>query len=256
MLDEELSDPLRDQHGHVCPFAVPTARLPIGYRDARSDPHGWDAPPVTDPTCCRSSRATTTPLRARRPRPRRSARSRCSCASDPDGWPYYARPRLGLDRTIGAADGGRRSERDRSSSAPPRPSSGSTRPLRRCSPRPARPVSPSRGCPLLPSPAGSMPPSHPGDRRSARILGADDPDLPAALGAVGAGFAGPGRRGARVARSRSAGMATGLLRVAAAFDDHGDVVGGGSHGPRGTTSPSSPGSRSPPRPPPRRRERR
>lgn len=158
---------------------------------------------------------------------------------DPSGWPFYARPRLGLDVPFTAADVQRVRVRQREVGAPEA--------LEWVLETTPSVLDAARAdglhvaeCPLLALPAD---PSLLGEvsRRVAqqvttRVLEADSPDLPAAIGAVGAGFAGtddvePGDPGGRVELMRA-----GLLVTVAAYDERGDIVGGGSHSPRGNTT--------------------
>ncbi|HYU84139.1 MAG TPA: GNAT family N-acetyltransferase [Kribbellaceae bacterium] len=69
-----------------------------------------------------------------------------------------------------------------------------------------------------------------------RILTADDPELEMALGAVGAGFGGRDEVEPTDAGHRPALIEAGTLIVAAAYDEAGRIVGGGSAAPRGHTA--------------------
>ena len=167
--------------------------------------------------------------------------------SDPDGWPYYARPRLGLDAEVTSDDVRRVRERQRELDAPE-----SFEWVHQITPSL---LAAARGaglrvdeCPLLalfPAPASApcAGPKSPVRQRVApavtprvRALAPDDLDLAPAVGAVHAGFGGsdtiePGRVGARPRL-----IGAGLLSMVAAYDEQGDVVGGGSHSPRGETT--------------------
>lgn len=69
-----------------------------------------------------------------------------------------------------------------------------------------------------------------------RILAADDPDLAMALGAVSAGFGGHDEVEPTDAAHRPDLIEAGTLIVAAAYDEDGRIVGGGSAAPRGNTA--------------------
>lgn len=68
------------------------------------------------------------------------------------------------------------------------------------------------------------------------ILAADSPDLGRAVGVIGAGFAGTDLVQPQPTGRRPELIGEGLLVVAAAYDESGDLVGGGSHSPCGTTT--------------------
>jgi GNAT superfamily N-acetyltransferase len=89
--------------------------------------------------------------------------------------------------------------------------------------------------PLLVLPATSSP-STGGSSAQVRVLDADDPGIGEVVAAVDAGFEGTDEVAARPATRQPRLMRAGLLAMAGAYDDAGRAVGGGSHGPRGTTS--------------------
>jgi ribosomal protein S18 acetylase RimI-like enzyme len=91
-------------------------------------------------------------------------------------------------------------------------------------------------CPLLVLPHGAKalaPPAPEGVE--VRMLEPDSPDLARAAAAVSAAFAGVDEVEQRPPGPLGSLMRAGLLAMAAAYDGP-DVVGGGSHGPRGSTS--------------------
>jgi ribosomal protein S18 acetylase RimI-like enzyme len=68
-----------------------------------------------------------------------------------------------------------------------------------------------------------------------RVLGPDD-DLDPVVGAVHAGFDGTDEVTPRPSARRASMIRDGLLAMVGAYDGRGQVLGGGSHGPRGTTT--------------------
>ena len=152
--------------------------------------------------------------------------------SDPDGWPYYARPRLGGDSSITVAHVREVTERQRELGQPQ-----SLEWVHETTPG-LLPAVRDAGmtvhlCPVLVLDPDSPPPS----TRApfgilVRMLVPGDPELSDTVGAVGAAFSdadewqstGPG------AWPRLLG--DGLTRLAGAADVVG-IVGGGSHSPRG-----------------------
>jgi ribosomal protein S18 acetylase RimI-like enzyme len=69
-----------------------------------------------------------------------------------------------------------------------------------------------------------------------RVLAADDPDLPLAVGAVSAAFEGTDEIIEQPPGSRPRMIAGGLLVEVAAYDADGRLIGGGSAAPRGETA--------------------
>ena len=158
--------------------------------------------------------------------------------SDPDGWPYYARPRLGLpaETTVTADDVRRVRERQREVAAPETFEwVHETTPSLLAAARTAGLH--VEECPLLVL-AEPLPPSGEVTARVS-VLDADSDLVPGAIAAVSAGFAGSDEVAvpseAAVARRRRR-VAAGLVTLAVALDGDGTVVGGGSHGPRGGTT--------------------
>jgi ribosomal protein S18 acetylase RimI-like enzyme len=159
---------------------------------------------------------------------------------DPSGWPFYARPRLGLDVPFTAADVQRVRVRQREVGAPEALEwvLETTPSLLDAARADGLHVA---ECPLLAFPAD--PSSLQGQvsrcdsqELTTQVLEPDSPDLPAVIGAVEAGFTGtddvePGDPGGRLNLMRA-----GLLVTVAAYDERGDIVGGGSHSPRGSTT--------------------
>lgn len=147
---------------------------------------------------------------------------------DPVGWPYYARPRLGLDRAVDAADVTAVRARQVELGVPETLEwVHETTPSLLDAAAGAGLV--VRQLPLLVWSGQSIARS---GHVTTRILEADDPDLPAVLGAVGAGFAGKDVVEPRASERVAANIRKGLTTLAGAFDENG-VVGGGSHAPRG-----------------------
>lgn len=156
--------------------------------------------------------------------------------TDPTGWPYYARPALGGDVpfTTAHVDAVRARQREL----------GSPETLEWVHETTPTLLAAARGAgmrveelPLLVLPAGAtpvVPPLPEGARVT--VLDADHPDLARVHAVVGSGFAGTDDVPAALPPSRGDLVGAGLLVVAAAYDAHGTLVGGGSHAPRGTTT--------------------
>ncbi|HET8601096.1 MAG TPA: GNAT family N-acetyltransferase [Segeticoccus sp.] len=162
---------------------------------------------------------------------------------DPAGWPYYARPRLGLAEPVGAADVRRLLDRERELGVP-----RALEWVQQTTPTllaAARDAGMSvEECPLLVLPGAGTPPGWVDTRPvttmtppglELRVLDADDPDLGRVAAAVHAGFGGTDEVAAPDAGNQPEQLRRGLLRVVGAFLD-GQVVGGGSHGPRRDTT--------------------
>jgi len=159
---------------------------------------------------------------------------------DPEGWPFYARPRLGLSGDITADDVTRVLARQAELGLPGKLEwVHETTPSLLAAARAAGLA--VAQCPLLvlaeESPGHAPSPrvgEHPAPRTAA--LSADDPDLPLVVGAVHAGFSTSDDVEPKDASRQQDLMRRGLLGVVGAYDERGCVVGGGSHGPRdGTT---------------------
>lgn len=146
-----------------------------------------------------------------------------------DGFPYYARPRLGLADEVSAAEVDAVRARQRDLGVPE-----SIEWVHQTTPSLLAAARESgltvAQCPLLvlteplPAPAADV-----------RILGPDD-DLAPVVGAVDAGFAGSDEVTPRPVQRQAGMMRAGLLAMAGAYDEQGTAVGGGSHGPRGGTT--------------------
>jgi ribosomal protein S18 acetylase RimI-like enzyme len=151
--------------------------------------------------------------------------------TDPRGWDLYGRPRLGLDGPISARDVERVLDRQREL--------GVGRQLEWVHEQTPSLLAAARTvglhveeCPLL---TLAAPPAAPAHR--IRILAPDSPDLERAAGAVGAGFSDTDDIRPTDTTQRRALVRAGLQVVAAAYEPQtGDVVGGGTHSPRGDVS--------------------
>lgn len=165
------------------------------------------------------------------------------CKTDPEGWDYYARPRLELDAPVTAADVAQVRDRQRALGVPE-----SLEWVHETTPTLLAACREDglhvEECPLLVLPSGPAPslspvgPAPSVGRVDVRVelLAADSATLPHVIGAVHAGFSGvddvePGRVGRRGEQMRD-----GLLAMAGAYDGQGTVLGGGSHSPRGATT--------------------
>ena len=160
---------------------------------------------------------------------------------DPAGWPYYARPRLGLDVPFTAADVEAVRERQRELEIPQAIEwvHETTPSLLEAARADGMTV---EECPMLVLPTGQSD-SRPPARSAAEdvttravVLAPDSPDLPAVVGAIDAGFEGTDEVIERQVGRQPQLIREGLLTMVAAYDDQGAVVGGGSHSPRGTTT--------------------
>jgi len=150
---------------------------------------------------------------------------------DPDGWDYYARPRLGLEEPVTPADVDVLRARQRSLRV-----AESIEWVHQTTPTLRAAVLESgltvTDCPLLVlgtalevAVAGF----------EVRMLSADDA-LGPVLGAVDAAFNGTNTVRPRAATRQARLLREGLQAMAGAYDGRGSVVGGGSHGPRGTVT--------------------
>lgn len=152
----------------------------------------------------------------------------------PDGWDYYARPRLGLTGEVRREDVDLVRARQRELGVPENfewvhETTPSMLTAVRASGLPAA------QCPLLVLPGDASPAGAAAGDAKVRMLGPDD-DLDPVVSAVHAAFEGVDEPTPRRAVRQPGLMRAGLLAMAAAYDDRGAVVGGGSHGPRGATS--------------------
>ena len=159
---------------------------------------------------------------------------------DPDGWPFYARPRLGLSAGVTAGDVAAVLARQAELGL-----ARSIEWVHQTTPSlldAARAAGLSvEECPLLVLPEESghdalSPRSGEDSAARTRVLEPDDPDLSLVTGAVHAGFSSSDDVEPGDATQQQRLMERGLLLVVAAYDEHGRVVGGGSHGPRGSTT--------------------
>ncbi|WP_223164183.1 GNAT family N-acetyltransferase [Nocardioides mesophilus] len=152
-----------------------------------------------------------------------------------DGWPYYARPRLGLTGETTADDVRRVRQRQRELGVPETFEwvEETTPSLSAAADGAGLAVT---RCPLLALPAGAAPITASTPAARVELLGPEDVALSTVQGAVHAGFDGTDEVSPRPAEHQRELMRRGLLAVAAAYDEHGEVVGGGSHGPRGDTT--------------------
>lgn len=165
---------------------------------------------------------------------------------DPSGWPFYARPRLGLVAEVTADDVAAVRARQAELGLPPsiewvHETTPSLLPAVRAAAVAGDVPLTVHECPLLvlaedaEHHASSW---HAGEGPAVRtrVLDPEDPDLPLVVGAVHAGFASSDTVEPRPATRQQHLMGRGLLGVVAAYDEQGRVVGGGSHGPRGDTT--------------------
>jgi len=151
--------------------------------------------------------------------------------TDPTGWPYYARPRLGLDVPITAADVKAVLDRELELGIPQN--------LEWVHETTPSLLDPARAngmtveeCPLLVLSTGESVDV----TTRAVVLAPDSVDLAEVIGAIGAGFQGTDEvKVAPVGRQPQL-IRDGLLTMVASYDDQGAVVGGGSHSPRGITT--------------------
>jgi ribosomal protein S18 acetylase RimI-like enzyme len=155
--------------------------------------------------------------------------------TDPAGFHYYARPRLGLTTPVTAADVDAVRRRQRELGVPENLEwVHETTPSLLAAAR-ASGLTVTE-CPLLvlPQEATVGVVENPVDVQ-VRVLGPDD-DLDPVVGAVHAGFDGTDEVTPRPSARRASMIRDGLLAMVGAYDGRGQVLGGGSHGPRGTTT--------------------
>jgi GNAT superfamily N-acetyltransferase len=150
------------------------------------------------------------------------------------GWPYYARPRLGLVEAVGADDVHAVRARQRELGVPEALEwVHQTTPSLLDAARSAGMV--VHECPLMVLPAETGLPETQ-STGSARILAPDAAELPEVIGAVHAAFAHSDEPEPSDPTRRAAMMREGTLVTAGGYDARGAVVGGGSHSPRGGTT--------------------
>lgn len=147
--------------------------------------------------------------------------------TDPDGFAYYARPRLGLIGAVSVDDVMKVLARQQQLEVP-----RTLEWVHQTTPS-LLPAARDAGLQVQESPLLVLDELAiaAGDAR-VRVLGPDDADLAVTMGAVSAGFAGRDEVVAKDVGRRSRLIQAGLLATAAAYDDQGAVVGGGSYGPR------------------------
>lgn len=154
---------------------------------------------------------------------------------DQSGWPYYARPRLGLDVSVTRADVEQVRERQRELGVPENVEwVHETTPTLLDAARDAGLA--VRECPLLVLPDG-IDPSASALPEGTRVvmLSGDSPEIGEVSAAVSAGFSGSDELRDRAPGPQPRLLREGLMAMAGAFDDRG-AVGGGSHSARGTTT--------------------
>jgi len=148
-----------------------------------------------------------------------------------EGWDYYARPRLGLDGEVTAADVDGVRARQRELGVPEAMEwVHETTPSLLMAARASGLA--VEECPLL---VLAELVELDASAFSVRLLGHDD-DLGAVAGAVHAAFSETDEVVSRPVGRRAALTRDGLLVTVGAYDASGAVVGGGSHGPRGDTT--------------------
>jgi ribosomal protein S18 acetylase RimI-like enzyme len=151
--------------------------------------------------------------------------------TDVAGFPYYARPRLGLTDPVTRADVDAARARQRELDLPE-----SIEWVHDTTPSLLAAVRASGlRVELNPLLVLDGPVTAHADGIDVRVLGPED-DLDPVVSAVHAGFGDTDEVQPRSARRQVGLMRRGLLAAVAAYDGRGAVVGGGSHGPRGTTT--------------------
>lgn len=149
--------------------------------------------------------------------------------TDPSSWPCYARPRLGLTDAIDPEQVARVRERQRELDVPEAIEwVHETTPSLLASARAAGLQ--VTECPLL---VHTGAPGVAAAQVRTEVLAPDSPDVATVAAAVDAAFRGvddfvPGESG-----SRAEGIRAGTLVMVGVYDARGDVLGGGSHSPRG-----------------------
>jgi GNAT superfamily N-acetyltransferase len=151
-----------------------------------------------------------------------------------EGWPYYARPRLGHDGDVFAEDVRRVRRRQRELGAPE-----SFEWVAEVSPRVAAAVQ-EAGVEVVDHPLMALGEAVPSPALPAgvrlEVLAPDHPELAAVSAAINAAFANTDEPGPlRPTQDLRTRLKSGLLRVIGAFDETGPI-GGGSHSPRGTVT--------------------
>ena len=191
---------------------------------------GWNARRVTDPVL-----ATLETYYDAAPRPVATTEEvgpfTLFLRAEAAGWPYYARPRLGLGTEITSDDVRRARELQRQRGVPETFEwvHETTPSLLQAARDTGLTV---EECPLLVLRDVSA--RAPG--RRVELVAADDDVLALVVGAISAGFSGSDTVEPAKLTAQPRLIEAGLLSMAAAFDDDGAVVGGGSHSPRGGTT--------------------
>jgi len=154
--------------------------------------------------------------------------------TDPNGWDFYARPRLGLETTFAAEDVRRVRARQRALGIPE-----NLEWVHETSPSLLEAARADgirvEECPLLVLPA-TWSPAAPSVTARVEVLPPDSPHLGAVTAAIVAGFAGTDQFEPLEPGPRADQVRSGLLVMVGAYDEQGAVIGGGSHSPRGTTT--------------------
>ena len=159
--------------------------------------------------------------------------------SDPRGWPFYARPRVGSDGAVSADDVRRVRDRQRELAIPEQLEwVGELAPGLGQAARSAGMVVHEHPLMVLsrPVPAAQVP------GVEVRLTGPDDPTLGAVSSAVGAGFEDSDEVGSADAPYLRDRVASGAIRLVGAYEvltssgGEGAPVGGGSHQPRGAVT--------------------
>lgn len=155
--------------------------------------------------------------------------------TEASGWPFYARPRLGLTAPVSATEVEHLRERQRELGVPESLEwVHETTPTLLAAAREAGLA--VAECPLLVLPAGASPVIPPlADGVRVQVLDADSPELGAARAAVSAGFGGTDEVGASDPGAVADQVRAGLTVMVGAYDERG-AVGGGSHSPRNGTT--------------------
>jgi len=156
--------------------------------------------------------------------------------TDPSGWDFYARPRLGTDVAFTSDDVALLRARQRELGVGENIEwVHETTPSLLAAAR-AGGLEVAE-CPLLVrDPSATQAQTAGATGVAARILGPDSPDLAAVSAAIHAGFSGTDDVEPREPGRRPEMIRAGLLVMAGAYDGQGNVLGGGSHSPRGTTT--------------------
>jgi len=153
--------------------------------------------------------------------------------ADPEGWPFYARPRLGLDVPLTAVDVAAVRGRQKELGLPESFEwvHENTPTLLEAAREAGLQVN---ECPLLVLAGDGVPAADLGGS-TVGLVRPDAPELADVIGAIGAGFTGTDDIVSRDPGRRPMLMRDGWLVVAGAYDGQG-AIGGGCHSPRGATT--------------------